>query len=137
VKVKKGTGYVWAFSGIEEVLYRFTDSRESSIVQEILDGFDGVLVSDFYGGYDSAQCPQQKCLVHFIRDINDDLLKAPFNEELKAIAHRVTEVLTAIINDVDKYGLKQRHLNKHVKPSSRFLDWVLDQERTCKQDCVS
>ncbi len=128
VRVRGGTGYVWAFSGIEEVVYRFTETRDSQILEEILDGFQGVVVSDFYGGYDSVTCQQQKCLVHLIRDINDDLLKAPFNEELKLLASRFTELLKTIVDDIDKYGLRRRHLNKFVKPASRFQNWVLGQE---------
>ncbi|MGZ0175221.1 MAG: IS66 family transposase [Planctomycetales bacterium] len=128
IQVRGGTGYVWAFSGVEEVVYRFTETREANILDEILDGFHGVIVSDFYSGYDSVPCQQQKCLVHLIRDINDDLLKAPFNKELKALASRFTELLKSIVDDIDKFGLKQRHLNKFVKPASRFQCWVLAQE---------
>ena len=128
IQVRGGTGYVWVFSGVEEVVYRFTETREANILEEILDGFKGVIVSDFYGGYDSVPCPQQKCLVHLIRDINDDLLKAPFNEELKAIASRFTELLKSIVDDIDKFGLKKRHLNKFVKPSCQFQNWIIAQE---------
>jgi len=128
VKVRGGTGYVWAFSGIEEVVYRFTETRDAAILKEFLDGFQGVIVSDFYSGYDSAPCEQQKCLVHLIRDINDDLLKEPFNEELKELASRFTELLKAIVDDIDKFGLKRRHLNKFIRPASQFEKWVLSQE---------
>ena len=37
----------------------------------MLSHFGGVLVSDFYAGYDSINCAQQKCLVHLLRDINE------------------------------------------------------------------
>ena len=51
-----------------------------------LKDFKGVLVSDFYAAYDAIQCPQQKCLIHLIRDLNDDVLKHPFDEEMKQLA---------------------------------------------------
>jgi hypothetical protein len=41
----------------------------------MLKNFVGVLVSDFYAAYDSMECPQQKCLIHFIRDLNDALIR--------------------------------------------------------------
>lgn len=127
IRVRGGIGYVWAFSGLGEVVYRFTETRDATILQDVLDGFEGVVVSDFYSAYDSTPCAQQKCLVHLIRDINDDLLKAPFNDELKTLANRFTKLLKAIVDEVDKFGLKQRHLNKFVKPASRFQDWVMAQ----------
>ena len=57
-------GYVWVFSGPEVVIYRFSKSRDGTVLSEVVKGFQGVLVSDFYNVYDSALCPQQKCLVH-------------------------------------------------------------------------
>ena len=56
------------------------------MIQSMLGEFRGVLVSDFYAVYDSIKCVQQKCLIHLMRDINDDLLKHPFDLELKNIA---------------------------------------------------
>jgi hypothetical protein len=54
-------------------------------MQKLLHGYGGVLVSDFYGGYDSFTCRQQKCLVHLIRDLNDDLWKHPFLTEYECL----------------------------------------------------
>ncbi|HBI44060.1 MAG TPA: IS66 family transposase [Planctomycetales bacterium] len=81
--------YVWVFTDGKHVVFRMTETREADIVREILAGYKGVLVSDFYPGYDAIPCRQQKCLVHLIRDINDDLWKAPFDKELEAFAVEV------------------------------------------------
>jgi hypothetical protein len=54
----------------------------------VLGEFGGVLVSDFYGAYDSVSCRQQRSLIHLMRDINDDVIKHPFNEELAFVAKR-------------------------------------------------
>ena len=75
--------YVWVFCNLEEVVYVYSESREASTMQEILKDFKGVLVSDFYTAYDSIDCPQQKCLIHLIRDLNDDMLKNPYDDELR------------------------------------------------------
>ena len=83
IALRSKKGYVWVFSGPQIVIYRFSESRDGRVLNEVLNGFSGVLVSDFYNVYDSAPCPQQKCLVHLARDINDDLLKSPFDEELE------------------------------------------------------
>ena len=36
-------------------------------LKELLAGYSGVLVSDFYNAYDGINCPQQKCLLHLLR----------------------------------------------------------------------
>ncbi len=95
---------------------------KADIVREVLAGYQGVLVSDFYPGYDSLPCRQQKCLVHLIRDINDDLWKAPFDKELEAFAVAVQALLVPILVEVDRYGLKAWHLRKFLKDVERFYD---------------
>ena len=89
--------YVWVFTDGKHVVFRMTETREADIVREVLAGYQGVLVSDFYPGYDSMPCRQQKCLVHLIRDINDDLWKAPFDKELEAFAVEVQALLVPIL----------------------------------------
>jgi len=67
-------GYIWAFTSMEDVAYVYTPSREGQLVQTLLKDFKGVLVTDFYTAYDSIDCPQQKCLLHLIRDLNGELM---------------------------------------------------------------
>ena len=86
----------------------------------MLADYQGVLVSDFYPGYDAMPCRQQKCLVHLIRDINDDLWKAPFDREFEAFALAVQALLVPILEAVDRYGLKAWHLRKFEKDVERF-----------------
>lgn len=124
VLIKSQAGYVWAFTNLEEVVYAYTPTREGTILEGMLEGFDGVLVSDFYAAYDSPQCEQQKCLIHLMRDINDDIFHNPFNEELKQLGQRMVAVLKPIIDTIDKFGLKQYHLNKHKEDVARFFRYL-------------
>lgn len=98
----------------------YADSREGGMVQELLRNFKGVLVSDFYSAYDSINCPQQKCLVHLIRDLNDDYFKHPFNDELKIMVQEFSDLLKSIVETIDRFGLKARFLRKHKKYVDRF-----------------
>lgn len=58
---------------VPAVLYQLAGSRGKDEIQGILgleDGrkFQGVIVSDFYSGYDGLSEEQQKCWVHLLRD---------------------------------------------------------------------
>jgi hypothetical protein len=64
-------------------------------------GFSGVLVSGFYSGYDSTQCAQQKCLIHLMRDMNDDLRKQPFNAEMRMMAEAFAGLLWTMVATMD------------------------------------
>jgi Transposase IS66 family len=129
--VVKGSGhYVWVFANLTTVAYVYAESRESTVLEEVLGGFHGVLVSDFYAAYDSVPCAQQKCLIHLMRDINEDLHKNPFDEELKEIAERFGILLRQIVETIDTYGLKARHLGKHRKPAAKFIEHVVGMKCT-------
>jgi len=114
--------YVWVFTDGRHVVFRMTETRESTIVHEFLRGYQGVLISDFYPGYDSVPCRQQKCWVHLIRDLNEDLWKNPFNAEFEAFVLEVRNLILPILEDVGKYGLKRRNLGKFKKAVERFYD---------------
>ena len=111
---------MWVFTNLEEVAYYYTKTREGDFLQELLQEFRGVLVSDFYTAYDSINCPQQKCLIHFLRDLNDDLLKQPFNEELKELVRDFAMLLKPMIETIDRFGLKAHFLRKHKVFVERF-----------------
>jgi predicted RecB family nuclease len=113
-------GYVWVLSSLEEVVYVYTDTREGDMIQSMLGEFHGVLVSDFYAVYDSINCVQQKCLIHLMRDINDELHKHPFDLELKGIAQEFARLLRPMVETIDRHGLRKRFLSKHVAEVDKF-----------------
>jgi len=120
VRGRSTNGYVWVFANPETVLYVYAPTRDGKTAQETLHGFRGVLVSDFYAAYDSIPCPQQKCLIHLVRDFNDDLFKNPFNEELQQVGRDFTRLLQTVVETIDRFGLKRLHLAKHRKDVDRF-----------------
>src|SRR5258708_37486601 len=121
VRLKKQRGYVWVMTSMDKVYYFYKPSREGSFLQDLLGTFSGVLVSDFFTAYDSLKCEQQKCLVHLVRDIDDDVIKNPLDVELTNMAKEFGALLRAIVETVDIRGLKSRYLRKHKRLSRRFL----------------
>lgn len=121
VNLHHSAGYVWALTNLEEVVYLYTPSREGDLIHSLLGDFKGVLVSDFYAAYDSLDCAQQKCLIHLIRDLNEDLMTEPFNEETKGLAAEFAGLLKGIIATVDRFGLKARFLRAHKASVDRFF----------------
>jgi hypothetical protein len=110
---------------MKDVVFAYSGTREGSFLRDFLVGFNGILVSDFYTVYDSIDCPQQKCLVHLIRDMNDDLVRNPFNEEFKDLVKRFSILLRNIVETVDKKGLNNVFLKKHTKDVDGFFREIL------------
>jgi hypothetical protein len=125
VKLKKSKGYVWVMSNTEEVLYLYRSSREVDFLKDLLAGFKGVLVTDFYPAYDTLGYLQQKCLIHLIRDLNGGLLRHPFDDEFKRLAFEFGKLLRSIVMTIDDHGLRKRHLVKHRPEVDRFYREVI------------
>jgi len=112
--------FVWVMTDGSHVIFRLTENRETHFLKQLLEGYHGTLVSDFYAGYDSIPCRQQKCLAHLIRDLNDDLWKNPFNAKYEEFVSSVRDLLAPIITDIRRFGLKALHLRKYQKDVEHF-----------------
>lgn len=99
-------------------------------------------MSDFCAAYDAIECRQQKCLIHLMRDLNDEILNNPFDEEMKSIVSSFGALLKPIIETIDQRGLKKYFLRKHmakVEKFYRFLDgsdFKSEAASKCKQRFV-
>lgn len=104
--------------------------RRTGFRQRLLKGFKGVLVSDFYAAYDSVNCPQQKCLIHLMRDLNNDVLANPYDEQFKQFVLDFASLLKPMIDTIDRHGLKRHFLNKHLKAVDHFYKNLKHKEFT-------
>ncbi len=129
INIRGTTQYVWTFTNDMYVHFKLSKTRESSTAYEFLQSYSGVLVSDFYTGYDAIQCRQQKCWVHLIRELNDDLWEAPFDAEFENLVREIKFLIIPIMEAVQKFGLKKRHLNKFMKQVDQFYTKsIMDKE---------
>jgi hypothetical protein len=113
-------GFVWVLTNMEEVAYIYSETRQGDTLHSLLKDFTGVLVSDFYAAYDGVPCPQQKCLIHLIRDLNEAVLKYPFDEELKRLVKSFADLIRPMVETVDRHGLKSHFLRKHLVAVNHF-----------------
>ena len=117
--------FVWVITDGSHVIFRLTETRETHFLKQLLVGYKGTLVTDFYGGYDSIPCQQQKCLAHLIRDLNEDLWENPFDVEYEQFVSSVRELLAPIFDDIRRFGLKAFHLRKYQKDVERFYKHII------------
>lgn len=87
------SGYVWSFSTERVRYFVYDKSRASSVVKEVLgEQFEGVVVSDFYGGYNAHLGLHQRCWVHLLRDIHELKQKHTKNQGLRKWAAKVKAI---------------------------------------------
>jgi transposase len=66
-------GYIWSLSTQQgERYFEYHHSRAGAVATSLVgEEFHGVLVSDFYGGYNDLACSHQRCWVHLLRDLHE------------------------------------------------------------------
>jgi predicted RecB family nuclease len=134
VSIRGATAYVWVFTNLHDVVYLYKESREGTFLKDMLKDFKGVLVSDFYAAYDGLDCDQQKCLIHLMRDLNDNVLKHPYDEGLKNIVREFAVLLKLIVDTIDRRGLKKRFLGKHQLDVECFYRKISQLECKSEED---
>src|SRR5437588_3098094 len=83
-----------------------------------------VLISDFYAAHDAIACPQQKCLIHLMRDLNQALLASPVDDEVHALTQPFGTLLREIVTTVDEYDPKRYRLARHQKGVAEFFTQI-------------
>jgi len=82
--------WLWSFTNDYLSFYSIDKSRSQAVVRRILgETFDGVLITDFYGGYNAIECAKQKCWVHLLRELRELKDKYNGNKEIIAFARRL------------------------------------------------
>lgn len=122
VNIQGTNWYVWVFTNGRHVIFKLTQTREATIVHELLSDYKGILISDFYPGYDSVACKQQKCWAHLIGDLNDDLWKHPFDAEFETFILKLRNLILPIFETIEKYGLKKKMLEKFKNNVRQFYE---------------
>ena len=77
-RIEGDNAWLWALCSDEHTFYHFDASRGGKVVRQLLgDTFAGHLVSDFLSAYTRLPYPQQKCLVHLLRELRETAAKSP------------------------------------------------------------
>ncbi|MEZ4866081.1 MAG: TM0106 family RecB-like putative nuclease [Caldilineaceae bacterium] len=134
--IRGETWYVWVFTDGDKVIFKLSETREAITAQEFLVGYKGVLISDFYPGYDSLDCEQQKCWVHLIRDLNEGLIDNPHDSEFVELVNSIRDLIVPILEAEIKYGLKKRHFAKFKEHVDKFYNNHID-GKNYKSDIAS
>lgn len=89
-------GYLWSLSADKLRYFEFNISRAGAVAKRLLGMcFGGVLVCDFYGGYNFYDGPIQRCWVHFLRDLRKLVEAHPDNEDVREWVELVRSIYKA------------------------------------------
>jgi transposase len=113
-------GYLWSFSTPDVRYFHRDRSRGHQVPESVLgEAFPGILVSDFYGGYNYHLGLHQRCWVHFLRNLHD--LKAAHEGDAE-VAAWVGEVVQ-VYEDAKSFQSEKRRAR--IRARERFQERLL------------
>jgi hypothetical protein len=120
------SGYLWSFSTPRVRYFRYDSSRAGAVVKEVLgDRFVGVLVSDFYGGYNIYEGVKQRCWVHYIRDLKalaeKYALAGPWVDAVLGVYWRARESVKTDLSEIDRCRRRQRFESELLALAQPYL----------------
>ena len=122
VRVNGVKMWMWLLTTGFLVIYHLDSHRSRAVAQKLLDGFTGLLTSDFFRAYDNLNCSQQKCLIHLMRKVADVMKKVA-----KEILHKQEQLrVQEELRESDAAGTRRKGRPKKV---TRMTDDELEQLR--------
>lgn len=90
-------GYAWTFISGNIVTFECADSRGSRVARKAIGDFEGILLTDRYGGYEYIPGQRAYCLEHLKRDALQMLVENPDSEECKKYVDAIVPILRSIM----------------------------------------
>lgn len=86
-------GYLWSFSTPDVRYFTYNKSRAHTVPEEVLgSAYQGMIVSDFYGGYSYHLGLHQRCWVHLLRDLDALTDKHPDDPSVHLFVQEVKQL---------------------------------------------
>ena len=123
--INGANGWTWLVGSPRIALYKTGPSRGGKVIQSILgEDYQGILSSDFYGGYNRSirAKAKQKCLVHLDRDLKKLLMNFPAHDPVFLWAQRVRNFFQEARALYDAYRAGRLTRNQLSEAATRFKD---------------
>ncbi len=124
-KVDGETSYLWCFCNNQMTYYHINSSRGSKVPKAILgEDFQGIVHADFYAAYNFLS-KTQRCLVHYLRSIREELEVSSDDKSLKQLKLGIKEIIEIgekikILPDSKKKHKKRKALTQKLKSLSKL-----------------
>jgi transposase len=125
--------WLWSFSNKTVSVYTIVPSRAQKVVKDVLgDSYGGVLISDFYGGYNKIICEKQRCWTHLLRELHVLKQKKPDDIEVEYFAGRLKRFFARACVLREKYVAGQdidRYIKRLETDTIEFLSKTFQEKK--------
>lgn len=125
--------WLWAFVGKWTVVYEVDQSRGKSVPARVLSGYAGTVTSDSWPAWNHVGGSHQRCLVHYLREMDDTIRYKNPGKEFYAFGKRLRRILKDAIRSDKKYRKVKDRLRAKAKLEQRVQILIAAgyRERNC------
>jgi transposase len=107
-RIKGKNHWLWAFVGKWSVVYEVAGSRGKDVPKRVLGDYGGTVISDSWPAWNHVGGKHQRCLVHYLRELEDTARYKSPGAEFAPFAKKLRRILSDAIRTVDDDDEGQR-----------------------------
>ncbi len=134
-RIKGKNHWLWAFVGKWSVIYEVAKSRGKDVPRRVLGDYGGTVISDSWPAWNYVGKKWQRCLAHYLRQIEDTIKYKSPGQEFFPFAKRLRRILRDSIRVGEKVTLHEERLRAKARLESRvdalLASYSLSSEKNC------
>ena len=135
-RIKGKNHWLWAFLGRWSVVYEVDRSRGKDVPRRILGDYRGTVISDSWGAWNHIGARWQRCLVHYLRELEDTLKYRSPGEDFLPFRKKLRRMLRDAIRTADEKDDGERLRAKarlEARIGALIASYSSSGEKNCKR----
>jgi len=136
-RIKGKNHWLWAFVGKWSVVYEVDKSRGKDVPLKVIGGYGGTVISDSWPAWNHVGRRWQRCLAHYLREIEDTIKYKNPGREFFPFAKRLRRILRDSIRVGERVKSRDRRLRAKRRLESRvdalLSSCSLSKEKNCRR----
>ncbi len=135
-RIKGKNHWLWAFVGKWSVIYEVAKSRGKDVPLRVLGDYGGTMISDSWPAWNYVGKKWQKCLVHYLREIEDTLKYKSPGKEFASFAKKLRRILTDSIRVGEKkVDIREERLRAKARFEARVDALIASHSASSEKNC--
>jgi transposase len=135
-RIKGRNHWLWAFLGKWSVVYEVDRSRGKHVPRKVLGDYRGLVISDSWGAWNHIGARWQRCLVHYLRELENTLKYKSPGEDFLPFRKKLRRILRDAIRMADEKDGGERLRAKarfEARIDALIASYSSSGEKNCKR----
>jgi transposase len=134
-RIKGRNHWLWAFLGRWSVVYEVARSRGKDVPRQVLGDYRGVVISDSWGAWNHIGGRWQRCLVHYLRELEDTVKYKSPGAEFLPFRKKLRRILRDAIRMAEEND-HGRRLGAKARLEARIDALMSSYSRSSEKNCA-